>query len=190
MANVAHIYALHDPRDWSIRYVGKANNCERRLRGHMRPRLPNRPLHVFISELKDLGLKPKMTILQRCSQDQWQNWEKFWIATVKTAGEQLLNLSAGGDGPMNPRAWNKGLKFSVEYRKKLSDAQKGKKRSPEHIAASARAATGRKHPPRSPEAKEKMRAAKLGKKLTFEHREKVGSYFRGRKREPGSMKWI
>jgi hypothetical protein len=30
-----HIYALHDPRDWAIRYVGQSNNPERR---HRRPR--------------------------------------------------------------------------------------------------------------------------------------------------------
>jgi hypothetical protein len=179
------IYALHDPRDWSIRYVGKASNPEYR---HGRRRSHNRLLQRFLSELRDLGMKPRVTILQTCSADQWQVWERFWIATVKAAGEQLLNLHPGGEGPIEARAWNKGKKLSPEYRKKLSDAHKGTL-SKERAVAMAKLSSGHTKP-HSAETKEKMRAAKLGKKQTLEHREKVGAYFRGRKREPGSMKWL
>jgi len=136
----------------------------------------NKGLRAFVAELQSLGLKPRITVLHKCSAEQWQNWEKFWIATVKAAGEKLLNLCDGGAGGPTVRiAWNKGMKFSPEYRKKLSDAHKGIKLSPEHIAAAGRASIGRKHPPRSVECRAQMRAAKLGKKQTPEHRATVSA---------------
>jgi hypothetical protein len=84
------------------------------------------------------------------------------------------------------------MKLSPEHRKKISDAHKGKRPSPECMAgAAALAARGGAHRiPHSAETKAKMRALKLGKKLTPEHREKVAAHFRGRKRELGSMKWL
>jgi len=66
----AYIYALHDPRDWSIRYVGKSNNPERR---HRRPRSHSRRLQNFLTELRALGLQPRFSILQKCSTEEWQN---------------------------------------------------------------------------------------------------------------------
>jgi NUMOD3 motif len=135
-----------------------------------------------------LGLKPRVSILQTCSTGQWQNWERFWIATVKAAGEKLLNLHPGGDGPLNPRAWNKGQKLSPEYRKKLSESHVGTLSS-ERAKAMAKKSSGH-HKPHSPETKAKMRAAKLGKKQTAEHRAKVSSYFIGRRRDPATMKWL
>lgn len=174
MKNSVSIYALHDPRDWSIRYVGKANDPTHR---HGRRRSHNRLLQRFLSELRTLGMKPRVTILQTCSADQWQVWERFWIATVRAAGEQLLNLHPGGEGPIEARAWNKGKKLSPEYRKKLSEAHRGKKQSSEQVAKfiAVVAARGGLHTqPHSAEAKAKMRAAKLGYKPSLEHRKNLG----------------
>jgi hypothetical protein len=164
---LAYIYALHDPRDWSMRYVGKTKNPERRLRDHMTRRSHSRSLQRFINELRALGIKPRLTILCECSAEQSAAWERFWISTVRAVEEKLVNIKF--------RAWNKGRTLSAEYRKKLSDAHKGVKLSPEHIANAARAAIGRKHPPRTAEARAKMRAAKLGKKQSLKHRANVSA---------------
>jgi hypothetical protein len=195
MAESAYIYALHDPRNWAIRYVGKTSNLSGRLRGHMKPSrgYVNKGLRAFVAELQSLGLKPRMTVLTQCSSEQWMNWEKFWISTVKAAGENLLNLIEGGSGGPTVRvAWNKGKKLSSEYRKKLSDAHKGTL-SKERASAMSRiiAARGGAHTQlHSAETKEKMRAAKLGKKQSPEHIAKVSAALSGRKRPPFSAEWL
>jgi NUMOD3 motif len=185
------IYALHDPRDWEIRYVGKSNNPERR---HRKPRSHNRALQNFISELRALGLKPRVSILQKCSFDQWQNWERFWIATVKAAGEKLLNLHPGGDGPTEARAWNKGLKLSDEQKSKLvlphptteqcRAARLGKKDSEETRLKKSLAAKGRKH---SLEHCIKVSIAQKGRKFSEEHKEKLRAAKLGTKQSPETI---
>jgi len=165
------IYELHDPRDWSIRYVGKANNPERR---HLKSRSHNAGLQRFISELRALGLKPRVTILQTCSQDQWQNWERFWITTVKAAGEKLLNLHPGGDGPITARAWNKGLKMSEEQRARMVFPSS----TPEQCRL---ARLGKKD---SEETRLKKSLAAQGRKFSSEHRAKLSSWQKGKKKSP------
>ena len=59
----------------------------------------------------------------------WENacfWEKAWIKALKTDNYNIANLTDGGDGV-------KGLNFTEDHRKKLSDAKIGKKQSLETI---------------------------------------------------------
>lgn len=60
--------------------------------------------------------------------------------------------------------WNKGKKFSLEYRKKLSDAHKGYKLPKAQKIKIGLAIKGRKH---SPEAIERMRAAQANRSDTW-----------------------
>jgi hypothetical protein len=168
-----YIYALHDPRDWSIRYVGKSNDPHARLKMHMR-----RPIRLGLSrlvrELKLLGLKLQISILQQCSSTEWPVWEKFWIATARNSGENLLNIFDGGNGApifytsehrMRISAGLKGKPKSLEHRENLSKANIGKRHTPEEIAKQAAAQRGKKKPPCSPERKARISAANKGKTL-------------------------
>src|ERR1700676_2228644 len=94
--NATYIYALHDPRDWSIRYVGKANDPTHRLKIHIANRGVVR-MRKFIQELRADGLIPVLSILQTCPRSAWQPWEKFWIATIRQSGAHLLNVAPGGN---------------------------------------------------------------------------------------------
>lgn len=175
---VTSIYALHDPRDWAIRYVGKANNPYRRLRDHSN-RACTRSMRRFIAELKSLGLSLRVSVLQECPQEDWQRWERFWIRTVRAAGAQLFNLTEGGNGVSVP--WNAGKKLPEEMCRAMSRAHLGKKRSLEHRA---KIAAGRRGVKVSEETRANMKAAQLGRKVSQEAREKISLALRGKKQSP------
>lgn len=85
------IYALTDPRDNTVRYVGKSNDPKRRLSEHIASNLP------WIVELKTAGLAPMMRILDRAGFDEWDRAEQYWIAFYSRHG-RLLNTEVGGRG--------------------------------------------------------------------------------------------
>ncbi len=94
---MASIYGLYDTRG-RLRYIGKAENPERRLSGHMREtRRRHSPLYSW---LRKHG-KPEMRILEAGCCD-WREAERRHIATARANGEDLLNLAEGGDQPFCP----------------------------------------------------------------------------------------
>jgi len=119
----------------------------------------------FVSELKSLGLSLRYSVLQQCSQGQWQNWEKFWIATVKASGAKLFNIAEGGNAPATTsescRSARLGKKDSAETRMNKSIAAKGIKKSPQHVEKVALANRGRQF---SDEHKRKLSIAHKGLK--------------------------
>jgi predicted GIY-YIG superfamily endonuclease len=58
------IYALIDPRDSSIRYIGITDNPDQRLKEHLRGRGGNPPKREWVYELRQLGLVPIMQPLE------------------------------------------------------------------------------------------------------------------------------
>lgn len=98
MAKV-EIYALIDPRTGDIRYIGKANNSEKRLKSHLRDsRRRKTPVYCWIQSLSKEGLMPKLIVLEFCDSDNWQATEKRIIAEYRKR-YRLLNLAEGGDEP-------------------------------------------------------------------------------------------
>ena len=90
----ASIYGLFDSGG-SLRYVGKANNPEKRLSGHMREsRRRNTPLYAWIRKYG----KPEMRVLEE-SCENWQEAERRHIREAVEAGAKLLNLAEGGIQP-------------------------------------------------------------------------------------------
>jgi hypothetical protein len=96
----AVIYALLDPRTEAIRYVGKANDVNKRLTSHIRDsKRRNTPVCCWIRKLVANGLKPKTKVLETVDYSQWQVREKHWIAKMRQV-HNLLNLASGGDQPV------------------------------------------------------------------------------------------
>ena len=192
-----YIYALHDPRDWSIRYVGKANNPASRLKMHIGSHSVVR-MQKFIKELRLSGLTPTVSILQACSQAQWTYWEKFWIATARDSGADLINIAPGGNAV--PALWPfssehrarlsaaaRGRILSLEVRAKLKVARNGRTISPETRAKTSASLKGRAMPPTH---RAKIGAANKGKKfgpLSLETRAKMSAARKGRKRSPETV---
>ncbi|KKL99402.1 hypothetical protein LCGC14_1814790 [marine sediment metagenome] len=100
-AHVTHIYALRDPRDGEIRYVGKSNDPKQRLRFQISraKHAPSTHLHSWIRGLLAEDLKPDQIILDAVAHNDWKSAEAAWMAEMIRDGCRLVNLAAGGEGP-------------------------------------------------------------------------------------------
>lgn len=141
------IYALVDPRDGRIRYVGKANNPYERLRSHIMESnsskilCTNKLKKEWLLSLTAVKLRPITIVLQEVSLLTWEQSEREWIAKTKLDFPDLLNTCIGGNGHSihTPEAVakikkaNTGLIRSAEAKARMSAAQKGKKISQEQI---------------------------------------------------------
>lgn len=89
------IYVLLDPRDGTVRYVGKTSlPVQERLAQHV-ARPPNGRVAAWFRELAGLGLSPGVEVLTSCSARTWQGREKYWISYfLKRA--HLMNADPGG----------------------------------------------------------------------------------------------
>lgn len=97
ISQVASIYGLFD-KAGGLRYIGKANCCKARLRGHMRDALRrNTPLYAWIKKHGE----PEMRVLESDCTD-WREAERRLIAEARARGDKLLNLADGGDQPFCP----------------------------------------------------------------------------------------
>ncbi len=123
------IYGLVDPRSGLLRYVGRSSN------GLARPRrFHSARCFSWERSLKSLGLKKQVEVLEELEDGpdvnkRLNDVERWWIASVKAVGGELLNMTDGGGGMLNP---------CHETRQKMREAKLGVPRSPEAKDAVAR----------------------------------------------------
>jgi len=102
MSEMTFIYALVDPRDGRVRYVGKSDDPDRRLRNHLlevaNGHNRNPYFRWWINLLGKDGLTPTVRRIMQCEQAAARDWERHWIWAFRWAGEKLTNLAAGGTG--------------------------------------------------------------------------------------------
>jgi group I intron endonuclease len=154
---MSHIYALCDPRDGQVRYIGKADDIDRRYKAHLHEQNGTHKRR-WIRLLLDVGLAPEIVIIEEVADGvSWKERERYWIAKYRADGARLVNMTDGGDDPPDitgikrsaetlerMRACNIGRKHTPETRQKLSDLKRGKKQ-PAGFAEKMRAfMTGRK----------------------------------------------
>jgi|HubBroStandDraft_4_1064222.scaffolds.fasta_scaffold108066_2 hypothetical protein len=85
------IYALGDPRDGELRYVGCSINPVNRHYAHYTANYV-RSIHQWNDELKQLGLKPVLACLQSTEAiDMPRDLEASWITKLIQRGHRLLN---------------------------------------------------------------------------------------------------
>ncbi len=89
------IYALIDPRDNRIRYIGHCASISRRMRQHSWDARHGRALPVYdwMRGLMAESLKPDHKIIEQTGNDIR---EAYWIEHYRQQGEPLLNLASGG----------------------------------------------------------------------------------------------
>ncbi len=108
-----NIYVLIDPITNMVRYVGKANNVTQRYRAHLN-RARKHQIHKknWIEQLKKIGLKPIIEVIDEVPIKEWIFWETYWISQMRTWGYDLINYTNGGDGCTfgNQTSFKKGHK--------------------------------------------------------------------------------
>lgn len=108
-----YIYKLLDPRDRSVRYVGRTMHPHDRLVNHLSCKL-NEEKYKWVCELKLLGLTPIMVILDAIifepdmpRKESAGGREAYWIKLYKDQGEPLFNKTP---------AWEKRSRhLTIEY---------------------------------------------------------------------------
>lgn len=107
---VTKIYALICPLDGNVKYVGKSNNPEKRLKDHC---LDFRCMDLhkanWIRLLRSKKEKPILIILDEVRIWDWQFWEEFWCSYFKSLGYKLFNKrSRNGLTYANSKTFKKG----------------------------------------------------------------------------------
>lgn len=90
------VYALLDPRDGTIRYVGVSTNVQGRVQFHRNGGgAKDNPAKVaWVGELRVLGLEPEYLQLEECSDSEEAfRAEKRWIDFCLAEEEPLLNIT-------------------------------------------------------------------------------------------------
>jgi len=120
------IYKLICPISNEIRYVGKTTQTlNKRLSVHLSCKTKCHRVS-WITSLKNKGFKPLIELIEEVEDYVWIEKEIYWIKYYKDQECNLCNHTLGGEG-------QRGVKFSEETRKKMSNSRKGYKHRPESI---------------------------------------------------------
>jgi hypothetical protein len=100
--DIAYIYALLDPRDNQVRYIGKTTNPKNRLSGHITECKKDNVTHYRAMWIKSLireKLKPSIKFLKICPLSEFSKYEAEYINLYKN--NKLTNSDETGQGNVN-----------------------------------------------------------------------------------------
>lgn len=139
------IYALVDPRDDTVRYIGATGQVlDERLKEHLSAPT-SRDTASWFRELAGIGIKPEIRLLTWVDDNKWWSWETSWIFWALYRGE-LLNRDPGGrcrgqDGKLTER----GKKLREQMRKiRCGETRSGKRKRGRRRKHKGEAKPGRK----------------------------------------------
>ncbi len=115
---IVKIYSLHHPVTGELRYIGKTceTNIKERLRTHVKSCFINKQHSAcWIRSIIQDGLYPEIRIVDTVPENEWEIWEKYYIAYYKTKGYRLTNLTIGGN--VTPAL--RGRRLSKEHIEKI-----------------------------------------------------------------------
>ena len=174
---------------------------EKRLKLHLKDRKQTYK-SAWIDSLRDLGLIPKMEILEVIENSNdldWQEVERFYIIYLRFLGFNLCNLDSGGRNGKTPgeetrrkmSARRKGKKLSLETRERMRSSHGLRFTNMAH-SKEVRLKIGNAHRGKlvSSETRAKLAKASTGKVISKETKEKLSKLATGRilgKRGPITM---
>jgi hypothetical protein len=105
------IYALVDPREQRVRYVGFSKYPLMRLRQHILRTKNNQGLSDWLDSLLRWEVEPQMVVLEIAEWQTWQDQEARWIAYYRRHERDLLNIEPGGrfDHSLPPHKLEKAM---------------------------------------------------------------------------------
>lgn len=163
--NITGIYKIVNPN--GLIYIGQSKNIENRLKKYRCKSCKDQP-SLYKSILEYGFDNHKISLLKECSCLELNKWEKFFINKYKSHDPIFgLNLTTGGQD---------SFKFSDQVKPRLSNAQKGnkktlgRKQTKEEIAKRIAKTTGQK---RTKEQRERMSKAAIGKIVSEETKQKM-----------------
>lgn len=171
------IYGLFDPRDGSLRYIGKTINLKNRLREHLMESGENPYKDRWIGSLKTIGLCPEATILDTVDDTDWQFWEQWYVEYFRGLGCRLTNIAIGGISPPS----RKGTTITDKHKEAIRNFNLGAIRTKEarlKMSIAMRGNTNGKGK-RDESLKEKLRLINTGKITSSSVRDKISSSRRG-----------
>lgn len=156
MERIGYIYALLDPRDRQIRYIGKTiHKAESRYKEHIasatRPAQNETHCRRWIRRLIKDGYRPILVVLRRCPVGRLSELERSLIAAARSWGARLTNITAGGEGLDSETA---------------SRLLKQRWKDPEQRAAFIASCIGRRH------SKESLRRISEGVRKRFDEKQR------------------
>lgn len=180
------IYALSDPRDNQIRYIGKTDNLSRRFKMHLTEKYKSYKCN-WIKSLLSINLKPNMLILESVPVDKdWESREIYWIQFYREQGCNLTNMTDGGD--QGPNCTGKHLIKSAQGKQNIINALIKRNKSPENRTKVSKANKGKPHRKNTPEEIEQKRKWMTGKKIhTEEFKSRLAERNKIRKNDPKIM---
>lgn len=205
--SIGIVYGLIDPLTNELRYVGiTKRKLTLRLREHLADPYMCHKWH-WIRKLLEKGLVPEIFVIEEEETQYLEDAERFWISYFRFLGCALTNHSGGGLGFNMRHSAEAKRKMSVshkklgrsyqlgkialmraaqesnpeQYRRNLSQALKGKKKTKEHGANISKGQTG--HTVKE-STREKLRKALTGKKQSQELIEKRIAPLRGKRQSP------
>jgi predicted GIY-YIG superfamily endonuclease len=91
MDKTVYIYVLRDPRNNTVRYVGKTKHPKQRANGHKYAGFPSWRGGLWQREMKKDGVKPILQVIEECSEADGAAREKYWIKKLSETCP-LLNV--------------------------------------------------------------------------------------------------
>lgn len=114
------IYILICPVDGLIKYVGKSNNPQKRLKDHLLDfRCMDLNKAMWLRELRSKKLKPILVVVDEVDSFDWKDEEQQWCEHFKSLGFTLFNVrSRNGLTYANSKTFKPG---NIPWNKKYTD---------------------------------------------------------------------
>jgi hypothetical protein len=120
---IIYIYSLKDPETNEIRYIGKTTNINTRLKAHITRSRHNKYHSArWVQSVLKRGFRPIIELVEECTEENWVEREKYWIAYYRELFD-LTNILEGGDG--GSTFGRLGKPWSDEQRKNNRKARLG-----------------------------------------------------------------